>query len=134
MARRLFPARTRAQLARQNEANLPDLCDILNKVPTRKPGGVTVFTYPVLQGGVRCHVSPASRSAAGQEDVVGSQVADVGRWQVRLPKGVSVPLDGRLLATVVETGDTLLLNVLGVLGPRSEEATRVVLGEVVTDA
>lgn len=117
-------------MTRQNVVNLPDVCDILNKVNARQPGGEYVVTYPTLHGGVACHLSPGSKV---QEGVVGAQVANIGQWQVRLPKGVSVPLDGRLLVTVAGTGESLLLAVLGVLGPRSEESTRIVLGEVVTD-
>jgi len=63
---------------------------------------------------------------------VGSQVSDVGRWQVRIPMGIPVPLDGRLTVTILDPPGTLLLGVLGVLGPRSEEVTRIVVGEVVS--
>lgn len=123
----MFPARTRALLESQSEANLPDSCDILERKTVRAPGGVVTETFVEVAWDVPCHLAPASTAVAG-ESVIGAQVVETSRWQVRVPRGTSVPLDSRIRVRVLETGETVLLTVSKVLAPRSEESARFVLG------
>lgn len=125
--RPIHPTRTRATLARTNEVNLPDRCDILKKVTTRQPGGVSETTYPLVHLNIPCYLFPASTL---QKEDVGAQVVDAGDWYVRLKEGQEVFPEGRIQVT--KAGTTLVLDVVGLLAPRSHETTRLVRCERVS--
>lgn len=128
----MFPERTRAHLEQQSEANLPDTCEVLARKKVRQPGGIVTEVYTEVAWDIPCALTPASRDVAN-EAVVGAQVVETSRWQLRVPRGTSVPVDGRIRVRVLESGETILLAVEKVLAPRTEESARFILGTAIKE-
>jgi len=119
MVRPLFTSRTLAVLDRQNEANLPHLCQDEAQSAVDDGEGGELVEWVESGDPIACRVSPLGTAV---ERLRADQLQQDARYLVVFGAGVQVDPSARLRIDL--DGEELLLDPHGSNGPRSYEVQR----------
>lgn len=118
--RTLFPSRTLGLHTRQNEANLPHLCQVqLNAEAVDDGEGGSTPGWLDSGSALPCRVSPVG---SAEERLQADQIQADMRFVVVFEAATVIALNARLVITI--GAETLKLDPDGSNGPRSYEAQR----------
>lgn len=127
----LHSSTTLNTLRKYSEDNLPEMAEVLNPVPVKKPGGGTTITYE-SDFFTPCRVTPFGGTP--RQTMIAGQIAHPERsWTVVLSEGTQIPSNRRMFISSPEGGWTKLLTVVAASDPHSASIFSYVVGEEVRE-